>query len=70
MAREADVAYGTRTDATRHARPRGRAARAHAVPRWRGRVGGATQNHAEARVLPRGSVRLASEGPMVIVLGR
>ena len=35
MAHDADVACGTRTDATRHARPRGRAARAHTVPRWR-----------------------------------
>ena len=34
MAREADVARGTRMDATRHARPRGRAAQAHAAPRW------------------------------------
>ena len=35
MAHDADVVCGTRTDATWHARPRGRAARAHAVPRWR-----------------------------------
>ena len=33
MASEADVARGTRVDATRHARPRGRAARAHAARR-------------------------------------
>ena len=31
MARRAEVVRRTRTDATRHARPRGRAARAHAV---------------------------------------
>ena len=35
MAREADMARGTRTDATWHARPRGRDAQAHTVPRWR-----------------------------------
>ena len=38
MAREADVAHGTRMDATRHERPRGRAARAQARRRWRGHV--------------------------------
>ena len=31
MARGADVTHGTRAGATWHARPRGRAARAHAV---------------------------------------
>ena len=39
MARRADVARGTRTDATQQARPRGRATRAHARHRWR--MGGA-----------------------------
>ena len=56
MAQEADMAQGTRADATRHARPHGRATRAHADLRWRnvqrtrgmgyasprGRPGGAT----------------------------
>ena len=28
--------HGTRADVTRHARPRGRGARAHAAPRWHG----------------------------------
>ena len=52
MAPEADVARGTRTDATRHARPQGRAVRARAVRRWRtgGRV------HEDTRVAPRGRV--------------
>ena len=45
---------GTRVDATRHARPRGRAARTHIARRWRGRVAGATRVHADARVVPRG----------------
>ena len=35
MACEADVVRKTHTDATRHARLCGRAARAHAGPRWR-----------------------------------
>ena len=39
MAREADVARRTSTDATRHTRPRGRACEAHAVRKWR--AGGA-----------------------------
>ena len=34
VARRADMARGTRADVTRHARPRGRAARAHATLRW------------------------------------
>ena len=63
MAREADVARGTRADATRHARPRGRAARAYARPRWRGHVAGATRVHADSRVAPRGRVGLAFGGP-------
>ena len=48
IAREADVARGTCADATRHARPRGRAARAHTGPRWRGHMAGATRVHAGA----------------------
>ena len=39
MAREADMARGTRADVTRHARPRGRAARTHVRRKWR--TGGA-----------------------------
>ena len=34
MARGVDMARGTHIDATRHARPRGRAARARAWCRW------------------------------------
>ena len=34
MAREADMARGTRADATRHARSRGRAAQARAELKW------------------------------------
>ena len=40
MACGADVARGTRADATWHARPRGIAARAHMTHRWRRRVAG------------------------------
>ena len=36
VAREADVACRTRTDATWHIRPRGRACEAHAARKWRG----------------------------------
>ena len=54
MAREADVARGTRADATRHARPYGRAARAHARLKWRGHVAWATRVHTDARVVPHG----------------
>ena len=57
MARRADVAHGTHADATRYARPRGRAARVHAAPRWRGRVAGAVGVHADAREAPHGSMR-------------
>ena len=54
------MARKTRTDAMWHARLHGRAVRAHAARRWRtgGRV------HADARVVPRGRVGLADEGPM------
>ena len=55
------MALGTHPDATRHARPRGEAARAHAVRRWRVgahrwrvRVAGSTRVHADSRVAPRG----------------
>ena len=65
MARGADVVRGTCTDATSHARPCGRAVRAHEaelreptlragrahVARTRGRV---TRVHADARVVPSG----------------
>ena len=47
--------------ATGHTRPRGKAARAHVVRkwragahRWRGRVAGATRVHTDARVVPCG----------------
>ena len=43
VACETHVARGTRADATWHARPRGRAAWAHAEPRWR--EGGADSWH-------------------------
>ena len=56
MAREADVARGTLADATQHARPCGRAARARVGPRWRGHVAGATRVHVGARVVPCGRV--------------
>ena len=54
------MARGTRADVMRHARPRDRAVRAHTAcrlcagaHRWHGRVAGATQVHADARVVPR-----------------
>ena len=41
---QADMARGTRADATRHARPHGRAARGHVRRRWRtGREGLASE---------------------------
>ena len=47
------MARGTRSDATWHAMPRGRATRAHAGslggPSGRGRVAGATRVHTDAR---------------------
>ena len=52
--READVARRTRTDATRHARPRGRAYEAHAARRWRGWRGHVTGIHAGPRKCPCG----------------
>ena len=71
MARGADVARGTRADATHHARPRGRAARAHAARRWRagahrwhGRVAWATRVHADSRWCHVAG-ELAGEGPTV-----
>ena len=69
MARGADVARGTYTDTTRHARPRGRAARAHAARRWhagahrrRRRMAGATQVHADAWVAPHGRGHASPRG--------
>ena len=56
-AHKTDMACGTRADATRHAGPRGRAARAHVRHRWRtgrGHVAWATRVHANTRVAPRG----------------
>ena len=44
------MARGTRADATRHARPRGRAARAHVSRRWRTGPGHTAGGHADARV--------------------
>ena len=55
--RGAHVVRGTRTDATWHTRPCGRAAQAHAAPRWRevGRMRGrATRVHVDARMAPCG----------------
>ena len=59
MARENDVARGTLTNAMRHARPRGGAARptrcasgAQVAHRCCGRMAGATRIHAVARVAP------------------
>ena len=56
VARKADVAYETRADATLHARPRGRAARAHVRHRWctgRKQVAG---GHAGPRERPSGAM--------------
>ena len=70
VAREADVAHRTRTDATRHARPRGKAYELHAAQRWRtGGAGGAdtrheaTRVHADAREGRHMARGLACEGP-------
>ena len=69
MAREADVACRTRTDATRHARPRGRAYEAHATRRWRvGGVGGADTWQEATRMPVRGTTwegGLHVKGPRV-----
>ena len=68
MAHKADMVCGTRTDATQHARPRGRALQAHTAPRWH--VAGANdwQGHTGPRGHPGGrhvaTWRLAFEGPM------
>ena len=80
MANRADVARGTRADATRHAWPRGRAVRG---PRrelsglsWHKHMARATRVHADTRGGATWRVeRLAAEGPtgywaLVIVLGR
>ena len=61
MAHKADVAHGTRTDATRHARLRGRAAQAHAAPRWRVAGADTWQGHAGPRGCPEGR-HVASRG--------
>ena len=69
QAREADVARKTRTDATLHARPRGRACEAHAPRRWRGwrgHVAGGHAIHADPRERPCGAPRgrgLVGGGP-------
>ena len=67
VARRAEVAHGTRADATAHARPRCRAARALARRRWR--TGGADtwEGPRESTWTPEGAPRgergLAFEGP-------
>ena len=64
MACEADVARRTRTDATRHARPRGRACEAHAARRWRA---GGRRPRESTRTSVRGATwqgGLAVRGPM------
>ena len=66
MALGADVALGTRTDATRHARPHGKAARAHAWRRWRTGGADAWQGPRESTRTPRlrhVTRGHASEGP-------
>ena len=56
------MARGTHKDAMRHARPRGRAARAHVARRWRVHVAGPHESTQMPRWchVARG---LASEGP-------
>ena len=79
MARKAHVVRGTGLDATRHARPRGRAVQVHAPPRWRVASVDAWQGHTGPRGRPGGRHmarrELAFEGPtclwaLVIGLGR
>ena len=53
--RDADVASGTHADATRHARPRGRAARAHVRHRWRTGRGHVVGGHEGPRGRPGGT---------------
>ena len=57
MARGADMARRTRVDATRHARPCGRAARAHAAHRWRSSGVDAWQGPCESTRMPEGAPR-------------
>ena len=57
MARGADVARGTNADVTRHARPHGRAARAHAARRWRTGSADAWQRPCESTRAPEGVPR-------------
>ena len=68
MVRRADMARGTCGDATRHARPRGRAARAHAVRKWSTGGTNAWQGASESTRTPEGEPHgdkgLAFEGPM------
>ena len=49
------MARGTGTDATWHARPRGKAARAHMVPGWRGGGADAWQGHVSPPGRPGGA---------------
>ena len=57
VARRADMARGTHVDATRHARPRGRAAQAHAALRWRKVARTSGRGHASPHGRPRGAPR-------------
>ena len=51
------MARGTRADATRHARPRGRAAQAHVRRRWRTWRGHVAGGHVGQRGRPCGAPR-------------
>ena len=61
------MAHGTRADVTWHARPRGRATRAHTGslggPRGRRCVAGATRVHADTKGRHVASEGLVCEGP-------
>ena len=69
---DADMARRTCTDATRHARPRGRACEVHAAVRWRGWHRHVAGGHADPRERPCGVPRgrgLAFGGPWLGVWG-
>ena len=57
MVRGADVAGKTRADTMRRARPRGRAARAHAARRWRTGGADAWQGPCKSTRTPEGAPR-------------
>ena len=73
---EADMVHRTHTDATRHARPRGRACEAHTACKWRVRrvqrghvAGGHAGPHGSTRMLVRGATWRGGwrvKGPQVI----